>query len=221
MRHVHPWYYYLLLLARSEAVIVMLAVVAAIGSKQPFVRFLAIYTASITLVYSAIPYKTPWCLLGFLYGMILLAGAGAVFIARTKPIALALVGFVAIQLFTANAESIYDYAGTSNDVYSIREHLRKFRNEPIQVITSQNVWPLPWYLRDFPQVEWRRAVTPEMRPARVILATPDVEPALLHQLYEVLPPGQRPLYVDLFGKHTELRSGFELRGYVQQSALTE
>ena len=114
---------------------------------------------------------------------------------------------------------IYDYAGTSRDVYAMRERLEKFRNLPIQVITTQNIWPLPWYLRDFPQVEWRRAVTDDMRPAPVILATPDMEPALLHQLYEVLPPGQRPLYVDLFGKYTELRAGLELRGYVQQSVL--
>jgi hypothetical protein len=56
-----------------------------------------------------------------------------------------------------------------------------------------------------------------MRPAPVILATPDVEPALLHHLYEVMPPGQRPLYVPLFAGHTELRPGLELRGYVQQS----
>jgi hypothetical protein len=153
--------------------------------------------------------------------MILLAGMGIVFIARRKPIALALVALGAIQLFTADAENIYDYAGTSRDVYFIRESLQKFRNRPIQVISTQNVWPLPWYLRDFRQVEWHREVTPDMRPSPVILATPDVEPALLHQLYEVLPPGQRPIYVDLFGKHTELRAGFELRGYVQQSALTD
>ena len=35
------------------------------------------------VVYSAIPYKTPWCLLGFLHGMILLAGVGAVVLVRS------------------------------------------------------------------------------------------------------------------------------------------
>jgi predicted membrane-bound mannosyltransferase len=220
-RHLHPWYYYLLLLMRSEVVIVVLAIVGALISKQQFVRFIAIYTALMVFVYSCIPYKTPWCLLGFLYGMILLAGVGLVFVSRWKPVALVAVAIGVVQLFTADAETIYAYAGTSRDVYAIREQLQRFRDRPIQVISAQNVWPLPWYLRDFPQVEWRRAVTGDMRPAPVILATPDVEPALLHQLYEVLPPGQRPLYVDLFGRRTELRSGVELRGYVQQSALSE
>jgi predicted membrane-bound mannosyltransferase len=220
-RHVHPWHYYLFLLLRSEIVIVALALVGAIASKHRFVRFIAIYTAAMFLVYSAIPYKTPWCILGFLYGLTLLAGAGAVFLARKQPGALLIAAVFAIQLYTADVSSIYDYAGTSPDIYRVRERLEKFRNEPIQVISAQNIWPLPWYLRDFPHVEWRRAVTPDMRPARVILATPDVEPALLHQLYEVLPPGQRPLYVNLFEKPTELRFDFELRGYVQQSAISE
>jgi predicted membrane-bound mannosyltransferase len=215
-RHLHPWYYYLLLLLRSEFVIVALAVVGAFFSKR-----LALYTLAMTAVYSFIPYKTPWCLLGFLYGMILLAGVGVVFLARRKPLALGFAAICAIQLFTADAQRIYDYAGTSRDVYAMREQLEKFRNLPIQVITTQNIWPLPWYLRDFPQIEWRRAVTDDMRPAPVILATPDVEPALLHQLYEVLPPGQRPLYVDLFGKYTQLRADLELRGYIQQSALMQ
>jgi hypothetical protein len=137
------------------------------------------------------------------------------------PVALALASVGAIHLFFVNADTIYDYAGTTRDVYMIRERLQRVRELPIQIVTSQNIWPLPWYLRDFPQVEWRRAITAEMQPAPVIIATPDLEPALIHQLYEVLPPGQRPLYVDLFGRYTELRPGFELRGYVQQSVMNE
>ncbi len=41
-----------------------------------FVRFLAFYTVSLTVLYSAIPYKTPWCALSFWHGWILLAGVG-------------------------------------------------------------------------------------------------------------------------------------------------
>lgn len=40
----------------------------------PFVRFIGFYTIFLTFAFSFIPYKTPWCLLGFLHGMILLAG---------------------------------------------------------------------------------------------------------------------------------------------------
>jgi uncharacterized protein (TIGR03663 family) len=46
----------------------------AFAAYPPFVRFVAFYTLFLTLAYSLIPYKTPWCVLGFFHGMILLAG---------------------------------------------------------------------------------------------------------------------------------------------------
>ena len=76
-------------------------------------------------------------------------------------------------------------------------------------------------MRNLRQVEWRRAVTDDMQAAPVILASPDMEPALIRYLYEVRPPGQRPLYVNLFENYIELRPGLELRGYAQQSVLAE
>jgi hypothetical protein len=173
--------------------------------------------------------------------MLLLAGVGLVWLTRLtsglfRYAALAAVALGAAHLgaqawlasrqYAADPRNPYAYAHTTRDVYAIRDRLEQLgageagRNLPIQVISGENVWPLPWYLRVFPKVEWRRAVTADMRPAPVILATPDVEPALLHHLYEVQPPGQRPLYVSLFADYIELRPGFELRGYVQHS-LTE
>lgn len=93
--HIHPWYYYLKMLIYSrygdgpvwsEALIILLAAVGLVAAVRVkgtsaaggyLLRFIAFYTVIMTAVYSAIPYKTPWCLLGFLHGMILLAGAGA------------------------------------------------------------------------------------------------------------------------------------------------
>jgi len=45
-------------------------------------RFLALFTLLMVVVYSAIPYKAPWNLLGFLHGMILTAGIGAAWLLR-------------------------------------------------------------------------------------------------------------------------------------------
>ena len=53
------------------------AAVCLCGKKTPLHRFLALYTIILTGIYSVIPYKTPWCMLGFLHGMVLLAGVGA------------------------------------------------------------------------------------------------------------------------------------------------
>ena len=50
--------------------------------RRRFRLFLVFYTLMLTAAYAAIPYKTPWCLLGFLHGMILLGGIGAVALVR-------------------------------------------------------------------------------------------------------------------------------------------
>ena len=47
-----------------------------------FLRFLAVYTVLMTLVYSAIPRKTPWNMLSFLHGWILMAGVGGATLLR-------------------------------------------------------------------------------------------------------------------------------------------
>jgi uncharacterized protein (TIGR03663 family) len=86
--HIHPWYFYLERLAWfhpqkgplwSEGLILALALVGTVVSlrKQSWLRFLALYTIILTAAYSAISYKTPWCLLSFYHGTILLAGVGA------------------------------------------------------------------------------------------------------------------------------------------------
>ena len=100
--HFHPWDYYLRLLIHfpaegtplwTEGLIVVLAVFGGAagwskrgvpGADSRVLRFLGFYTLLMLVVYSAIPYKTPWCLLGFLHGMILLAGTGAVFLVRAS-----------------------------------------------------------------------------------------------------------------------------------------
>ena len=53
--------------------------VLAEAAERPELRGMG---TTLTLAYSAISYKTPWCMLGFLHGMILLAGIGAVALIR-------------------------------------------------------------------------------------------------------------------------------------------
>src|SRR3989454_6543654 len=105
--HIQPWSFYLHRLAWfhpakgplwSEGLVLVLAAVGAIasiaGKKSPLHCFLAFYTVLLTAIYSAISYKTPWCLLGFFYGMILLAGVGAAALLeffRARPVKVAVV----------------------------------------------------------------------------------------------------------------------------------
>jgi hypothetical protein len=88
--HVHPWSFYLGLLLFvkpfwSEAIVLLLAGAGFWTAFRPrrltavdplLLRFIACYTLLMTLIYSFIPYKTPWSLLGFYHGMIILAAIG-------------------------------------------------------------------------------------------------------------------------------------------------
>jgi uncharacterized protein (TIGR03663 family) len=259
--HAHPWSYYLKLLIHfpaagtpfwTEALIVVLAIAGAAAGwvRAPFdagarwLRLLAFYTAALLVAYSAIPYKTPWCVLGFLHGMILLAGGGAVALVRAcRPralrVAVTLVIFAAAtQLgwqafaasfrYEADPRNPYVYAQTTPDVFRIAERVKELARAhpdgaamPVQVISNDNLWPLPWYLRGLTGVAWWTGVPQQAPSAPVILITPDMEPALVHKLYELPPPGERALYASIFEQQLELRPRVEIRGYATSTLLEE
>jgi uncharacterized protein (TIGR03663 family) len=223
--HVHPWYYYAGLLLRAEALIVALAIVGAVAAWKRrdtrLPRFLLWYTAILAFLYSVVPYKTPWCVLGPLSGAVLLAGAGLIALFRWRKIAGAAVLAAGIFPMYAAGSSPYLYSQTGKDVYVIRDHLEALaavhpagRAMPVAVFSKQNLWPLPWYLRSFTGVRWWNGVPQQKPSVSVILASPDVEPALVRMLYESPPPGERELYMNMFEGYLELRPGVELRGYV-------
>lgn len=98
-----PWSWYFELMLEhedgglrlsSEAAIVLLAAVGVFAAARgwgleaawlPLARFFAVYTLALTAIYSAISYKTPWCMLSFLHGMIVLAGIGTIALLRSAP----------------------------------------------------------------------------------------------------------------------------------------
>ncbi|MHC4482900.1 MAG: flippase activity-associated protein Agl23 [Planctomycetota bacterium] len=251
--HIHPWYYYLKMLIYSkyalgpvwtEAIIVILAVVGfivAITRKGVaavdfgLLRFIAFYTLIMAVVYSAVPYKTPWCLLGFLHGMILLAGVGAVTVTKLVPNVLPrlivmclLVGaslhlvwqaYLGSYRFYADTRNPYVYAHPVTDVVTIAQRIEQIahvhpdgNNMHIQVICpGSDYWPLPWYLRSFPRVGWWNEVDEQTPAAPVIIASPSVGPAVKNKLDKLKNP-----YVPLFNLYKELRPQVELRGYVRK-----
>ncbi len=226
--HVHAWHYYAGLLLRAEAVVLVLAGVGAVAvwkrkdARLP--RFLLWYTAVLAVLYSVIPYKTPWCVLGPLSGVVVLAGVGLVALFRWRRIASAAVlAAGAFQMYAAGS-SPYVYSQAGTDVYAIRDRLEALaavhpdgHGMPVAVFSKQNLWPLPWYLRSFTSVRWWNGVPRQKPPAPVLLASPDMEPALVRMLYESPPPGERELYMNMFDGYVELRPRLELRGYVAKS----
>lgn len=194
--HIHPWNFYLNRLVYfhpakgpvfSEALILVLGIVgitAAFTRKglsdanANFIRFLAFYTLTLAAIYSVLAYKTPWCLLSFWHGVIVLAGIGAVALLEWMPrramrFALGLILLAgAAQLtfqswqagvtYSADPRNPYVYAQTSPDIRKLVDHLdalaqahpQKYQM-PVKVMAPESdYWPLPWYLRRFDNIGW-------------------------------------------------------------------
>jgi uncharacterized protein (TIGR03663 family) len=256
--HVHPWHYYfdLLLYFRegggpvwTEGVIVVLALAglaAALarrsmpGVDRRLFLSLGFYSLLMVVAYAVIPYKTPWCLLGFLHGLVLLAGVGAVNLfdasrnALVRSLVVAFLVAAAAHLgwqawagsfrFEADPRNPYVYAQTSRDVFDIVERVERLAMAhpqrlamPIDIVSRENLWPLPWYLRRFSAVRWDRGISEETLDAPLILTTPESEGAVVRRLYERRPPGERELYMDIFDVRVELRPQVEVRGYASMS----
>ncbi|MDB6067509.1 MAG: hypothetical protein JWR26_3717 [Pedosphaera sp.] len=194
--HIHGWSFYLERLAFfhtkggpvwSEGLILGLAIVGIFavfarkglqGANADFIRFIAFYTIILTGIYSVLAYKTPWCLLNFWHGMILLAGVGAVALVRwprrewmqVSVAAMLLIG--ADQLakqawragvtFAADRQNPYVYAQTSPDILNLVDQvnaLSKVSPDGHEMLVKvlapdSDFWPLPWYFRGLDRVGW-------------------------------------------------------------------
>jgi len=229
------------------SILALAGIVAAIykirqaRSGSSFLLFLAVYCLAMVAGYSLIPYKVPWNFLGPIHAMILLGGAGLATWSETvrsnslKAVIGALLllgcGHLGWQAWLGSFRLGSDpanpwvYAHTGQDVFLIVQKLELLASTypagraemPIAIVSQENLWPLPWYLRHFHRVQWWNGISDRAPLAPVYLITPDMEPALTHRLYEVPPPGQRDLYMNLFDRPVELRPGVELRGYAQLS----
>jgi len=209
--HLHPWNFYLARLVWfhppkspvwSEALILLLAVGGgaaafcnnpALRLQPAFAQFLTLYTLALTAIYSLIAYKTPWCLLNFWLGMILLAGIGAAALIRlcrstvAKILVVTTLALGVLQLGAqawraavtqaANPRNPYVYAQTTDGcrqlVARVEAVARVAPTGPetvVKVIAPESYWPLPWYLRTFKRVGWWEKM-PEAPYAPIVLVS--------------------------------------------------
>ncbi len=192
--HAQPWHYYLSLLAYSssgglrwsEGVVLALALIgigAACLAPDPtrptsafWGRYLAAYVVMTAATFSVIRYKTPWNLLPFYVGVLVLAGVGfSVLVRRCESkVARALVvaGFAvasahlawqawrASVTYAADPRNPYVYAQTVPDAVRMAARIRTLaalhpdgdRMQVSVIAGPYEQWPLPWYLREMPHV---------------------------------------------------------------------
>jgi len=256
--HRHSWDYYLSLLIFfkndpvyfwTEGLLVLFSLTGSIlvfrdimvsANEQPLMRFTAAYTVCLIVVFSIIPYKTPWNLLGFLPGMALLAGfamlrvytwlAGKTY--RIIYTGILIIAFLhlfweTLQLnfvFPADPLNPYVYAHPLPDVFKIAQSVKDItdhhpqgNNLHIQVVAKDNdYWPLPWYLRKYSRVGWWSEMPGAEALAPLIIINADLESELISRLYVERPPGRQDLYIPLFDQTVFLRPGIEFRAYLKK-----
>ena len=192
--HAQPWYYYLRLLTYSssgglrwsEGLVLVLAIAGAVTAwrradharpeRAFWARYLTCNAIIATGIFSAIRYKTPWNLLPFYVGVIVLAGIGFSRLAHatsSRPLrgvlaaafllASAHLGWQAWRAsitYASDPRNPYVYAQTVPDAVRMATrigalaavHPDRTRMQVSVIAPAYEQWPLPWYLRAMPSV---------------------------------------------------------------------
>ncbi len=169
---------------------------------RPFLAFMAVFNVALLAIYSAIPYKTPWLTLTALWGLCVQGGVSAQILwnfgePRRWPrllVAVVLAAGVADSLrqvrwmkgrLAADPRNPCVYEHTSTDllngvrlVYEAAQVSPAGERMLIAVIADE-YWPLPWYLRHFPNVGYWPQPPPELpRPPDLTIANPSTANAV-------------------------------------------
>jgi uncharacterized protein (TIGR03663 family) len=182
--HQKPFWYFAQLLLRgwSGGIIAALACIGLFQTSRKrgpsAFGFLAFYAIFIAVLYSFIPYKTPWLALNFWLPIALFAGLAIESFWRMSAehpqyriviqACCVLVGAVTAALIThdtrqrvflhpADETNPYAYAHTSEDLLGLPVEIEKLANlnsiaAPRIAVIASDPWPLPWYLRHYPNV---------------------------------------------------------------------
>lgn len=254
--HAKPWHYYLKTLSwnysnkaekipqaiaqnspirpLSEHAIVLGLVFASLyglfrfKSLSPFAKYAFIYTILLWLIYSLIPYKTPWCLLTalqasiVLFPLILKEWIQTSINRKFTYAFLGLVLFISPDLIrqitlqqnslAASTHNPWVYSHTVYDIERLETRIRELaeqhpekKNMPIHVLTS-DFWPLPWYLRSYTAVGYWEDKIPDFELGHIpVLIISNENEALGQQL-------NKTHVTDLFG----LRPGVYLNVMIRR-----
>jgi len=239
--HVNPWWTYLSWMLKEESPVMLLGslgVVLAIwrGSNR-FAIFMALWTMGTFAAYSLIPYKTPWLMLNLLVPLTIMGGYAAEEIykqtrARKQPlvtlaiavVAFGISGYQSVSLNFVHYDDdqyVYVYVHTRRDIFLLLEEIDRIAkraatdSQTPMTITSPEYWPLPWYLRRYPRVQYGKAYLPD---DAIIIGTTNQQLMLLTSLgsrYEQIRSG-----LNAEGTYS-LRPGVELVLFVRRDLLAQ
>jgi hypothetical protein len=213
--HEKPWYYWLRLIARYEWPVLggLVVCLFSIRFKNVALRYLAIYGVGTVIAYSIVKYKTPWCIISFIWPFTFIFAAAAaltpliykrvVYVVSAILLTGSLGYCIWLNYFRCTTETEpYVYVQTYNDVYKFTDPLLQLAHSDPRAyqlvghIIRASPYPLPWMLDDFGRVGYYEK---DSLPAKVdgdfLLVQQDriatVE-AKLHESYYTFPMTIRP-----------------------------
>ncbi|HXW92780.1 MAG TPA: flippase activity-associated protein Agl23 [Terriglobales bacterium] len=202
----HDHFTYLRWLGRAELPALLLGLLGfaiALGRGcNRFALFSGFWTMGMLAAYSLIPYKTPWLALNISVPLALVAGYGLaevysevrrirrqrmrVFLVALLGMALVTSAYQAIDIsfFRYDDDSLpYVYAHTQRQFLDLVDRVNQIaaRNRSgvrtNMTIAAANYWPLPWYLRDYPNAGYWGHVVPTQE--AVVIAEESQQGALM------------------------------------------
>ena len=172
--HEKPWYYWLKLIGRYEipAAAGLFLCLFCQGFKNLSLRYLAIYGVGTLIAYSIVKYKTPWCIISFIWPFLFIFGAAvllirpryraatyATYAASAVLLCFSLGSAIWLNYFRCTTDTEpYVYVQTYNDVFKLTKPLLKLaerdpRNYQLTGhIIRASPYPLPWILGDFTHI---------------------------------------------------------------------
>ena len=226
------WWTYIDWLCREEAPVLLLGglgvVVALIRARSYFTVFCAFWSMGIFAAYSLVPYKTPWLVLSIILPLTIMAGyvigeayqpglraftsmiAGAAILVSLN---LAIdASFVSYDNDSPSYPYVYahtkrDFLGLVSEIDSIAAANPAQKKIGISVVSPEH-WPLPWYLREYPNVGYWGHVVQTSEPIVIALKpqVPQVEQQLggkyrLYSTHELRPGNILVMFVRNDVKH--------------------
>ncbi|HEY6274481.1 MAG TPA: flippase activity-associated protein Agl23 [Terriglobales bacterium] len=188
--HDYGWTKYLEWLTKLEMPALLLGalgiVIAFWRARERFAVFTAFWSLGILAAYSLVHYKTPWCALNIILPLFIMGGYGLQqlyqsFVGRWAFLPLVLAACVSLYQAVNLTFIDYDddaqpyvYAHTNREFLSMVDEIDSLaarwpEGKQIGIsIMSPEHWPLPWYLRDYPNAAYWGKVVDSSQPILVV-----------------------------------------------------
>ncbi len=253
--HQQPWYYYLEILfftnitgfdlvnGITHLILFLIGLYASLTNRIPknayqfIFKAISIYTLLILIIYSLLPYKTPWCMLNFYIGILIIAALGCWVLFQIRSLMLkslflclsiVFLSSIAWQswqynfLLSNNPDNPFVYAHPTPDVLTLCNKVEQYakadpkqNNIAIQIICKDSdYWPMPWYLRTFPNIGYWPKIESYTTPTPIVIFSPEYKSEIINQFYNNRSPGEKDLYVPLVNETLELRPGIGIDGMI-------